>query len=96
MGKNDRLAARRRHARDREVTRIYGPRGHRQCGSKARYRTEEIAEAVAMRRMALGGPDLRWYPCDICGGWHLTSAPLRRAMRDNGRTDDEREGSGGR
>ena len=90
MRKNDRLIAMRRHARDREATKAFGERGHRQCGRKARYRTEDVAEAVAMRRMALGSPRLRWYLCDICGGWHLTSAPRMRGH------DDTRNGRAGR
>lgn len=87
MRKNDRRIARRRRARDREATRAFGQRGHRQCGRKARYPNEDVAEAVAMRRMALGSPSLRWYLCDICGGWHLTSAPRMQGSNDtmNGR-----------
>lgn len=87
MRKSERRAARARHAWDREVTRAFGDRGHRQCGRKARYCTKEMAEAVARRRKALGGPTLRCYPCDICGGWHLTSAPKMQANDDttNGR-----------
>ena len=87
MRKNERRVAKKRHARGRAVTTAFGQRGHRQCGRKARYRSEDVAEAVAMRRMALGGPKLRWYLCDICGGWHLTSAPKMQGSDDtrNGR-----------
>jgi hypothetical protein len=52
---------------------------HPRCtgnGNKLRYSSREHAENV-IREIALHGSAKqqasRAYPCDICGGWHLTS-----------------------
>ncbi len=65
-----------RLARDAEVTELYGDKGHRMCGSKARYPNEGAAMDRAARYMALGAPRLRAYHCRMCDGWHLTSKEL--------------------
>ena len=67
---------RERRERDAQMTMEYGERGHRSCGKKRRYETEEEATRYAYKCMSHPGvPLLRVYRCSLCGGWHLTSAP---------------------
>ncbi len=42
------------------------------CRSKVRYASEEFANAVIAKVHREKGLWLRLYPCDICGGYHLT------------------------
>lgn len=58
--------------RNKEMTRRYGVSGHRQCGKKMRYPSEESANVVALRRGIESGVHLRVYRCPLCGGWHIT------------------------
>jgi hypothetical protein len=45
------------------------------CESKERYASEAEARSIALMNAPRGRPAAtRPYPCDICGGWHLTSA----------------------
>lgn len=69
---------RERLERDRIVTERYGESGHRQCGRKERYPTEEKALGQATLYQLFGAPALRAYRCPFCGGWHLTSRPKMR------------------
>ncbi|MBR3318748.1 MAG: hypothetical protein IKG21_13100 [Atopobiaceae bacterium] len=67
------LARMSRIARDIEVTSSHGLEGHRMCGRKCRYHSEEMAREVASRRMRQEPRvTLRAYECPYCGGWHLT------------------------
>jgi len=55
-------------------------RGHEwgQCKSKGRARTEgDGHKMIASRRRHGWTGYLRVYPCNFCGGFHLTSQPLR-------------------
>jgi len=60
------------------------PELHARCtryGNKLRYSSREAAENVLRRIAATGSPKQgaqRAYPCDVCGGWHVTS---RRSWR---------------
>lgn len=47
---------------------------------KIRYRDEASARLVVKRAKSRDGKPvpIRAYPCDLCGGWHTTSQPLRR------------------
>lgn len=45
---------------------------YKSCRSKNRYATEQIALAAAARAYELRGHWLRAYPCEQCGGYHLT------------------------
>ena len=68
----ERAARLERLDRDARVTAEHGAKGHRACGKKRRYETEEEALLSAARRVLKGAPTLRAYHCDYCGGWHLT------------------------
>jgi hypothetical protein len=52
---------------------------HARCtryGNKLRYSTREAAENVLRQIARSGSPKQaasRAYPCDVCGGWHVTS-----------------------
>lgn len=50
-------------------------RGNRKvmCGTKVRYRTAADAKHTAAARQDHGSGRLRWYECDACEGWHITS-----------------------
>lgn len=43
---------------------------------KKRYRTEREASAAAPKAAAQYGQPHRWYACDMCGGWHLTTRKI--------------------
>jgi hypothetical protein len=51
----------------------------RSCGTKKRYATEDVANAVAIQCWHDRHVWLRAYACEICGGFHLTrsNAPPR-------------------
>ena len=68
-------ARKRERRRDKEVTERFGRRGHGSCGRKVRYSTELYARRRAMAIMCHDGVKLWVYPCEYCGGWHLTSHP---------------------
>lgn len=42
------------------------------CGKKKRYHSEHDATVAASCCRNVRGVKLRVYPCEICGGWHLT------------------------
>jgi hypothetical protein len=47
------------------------------CASKRRYRTPEAAGKAANMAHRRGSRDeLRIYPCELCGGFHLTKTSL--------------------
>ena len=59
--------------RDAEITKKYGMKGHRACGRKRSYPSEEAALSFANRSMNVyGAPPLKVYKCPYCDGWHLT------------------------
>lgn len=47
------------------------------CSSKNRYDTRAEAEAAIASCAEYGKRGLHCYRCDYCGGWHLTSKPMR-------------------
>lgn len=49
----------------------------RSCAAKNRYDTEERAIRACIVASASRGVKLGWYRCARCGGWHITSHPLR-------------------
>ena len=52
---------------------IGGRTPERICRSKPRYRSRaEVRHKIRQIRSS-GGPLFRWYPCDVCGGFHLTT-----------------------
>lgn len=56
----------------------------RSCHSKHRYHDASDAKRMRHKRQAAGAGPLRIYPCDLCGGWHLTrkdaeTSPAARA-----------------
>lgn len=62
MGEAQRINSRRtKHAR-RGGRRVLGTFEYRSCLSKTRYSIEP----------PLPNASFRAYPCDFCGGWHLT------------------------
>lgn len=63
---------RERRRRNDNVTRLYGPKGHRACGRKRRYATRDEADVVRLESMRKGNDSLRSYRCPYCGGWHLS------------------------
>lgn len=49
----------------------------KRCESgKKRYRTEREVSAAAHKVAAQYGQPHRWYECDACGGWHLTTRKI--------------------
>lgn len=56
-----------------EEDRFFG----RSCAVKNRYDTEEKAIRACIVSSASRGVKLVWYRCGRCGGWHITSHPLR-------------------
>jgi len=46
----------------------------RNCTTKCRYRTKQLAK-VAARRSTRYGTKVTAYECPTCGDWHLTSVP---------------------
>lgn len=64
--------AKEKRLRDEEAKRAKGKWGHRQCGRKRRFPDEVSVMVEAQRISNVSGTDLRYYHCDICGGWHLT------------------------
>lgn len=57
----------------------------RSCGTKARYSTEDMANAVAIQCWRDRNVWLRAYSCAICGGWHLTRRDAAPRMRSGWR-----------
>jgi hypothetical protein len=60
-----------RHNRGKRSTLV------RRCG-KQRYRDSDQAKLALRRIQATGGREatpVRWYFCDFCHGYHLTSRP---------------------
>lgn len=55
----------------------------RSCHGKKRYADAEVANAVAAKCYAERGEYLRVYPCELCGGHHLTH--VRVEVRDGWR-----------
>lgn len=53
------------------------PRLWRGCGSKHRYENFHAAERARLACEDQRGTALRVYDCEICSGWHLTSAPFK-------------------
>ena len=55
-----------------------GPRRPQQratCASKERYASEAEARSIALMNAPRGrAAATRPYRCEVCGGWHLTSA----------------------
>jgi hypothetical protein len=49
--------------------------------SKIRHEQEEDAKRAARDGMLAGAPPLNVYGCLLCDGWHLTSAPERKAPK---------------
>lgn len=47
----------------------------RECSSKRRYESVNEAESQIDFSSRFGRVDLRWYQCDFCHGFHLTSRP---------------------
>lgn len=70
--------AKRKKERNREAVRRYGASGHRQCGRKTRYDSEDEAINVALKRSIASGTYLRVYKCPICNGWHITHKERNR------------------
>jgi hypothetical protein len=44
--------------------------------NKNRYNTQGEAETAILVNNEAGKPELRYYYCDTCSGYHLTSRPL--------------------
>lgn len=44
-----------------------------QYPGKNRYSTQKDAETAILINSEPGQPELRYYYCDACDGWHLTS-----------------------
>ena len=63
-----------------EEDRFFG----RSCAAKNRYDTEERAIHACIVASASRGVKLDWYRCTRCGGWHITSHPLRDGRRAEG------------
>ncbi len=83
--RKERLRAEKRKARLREEDELslqYSPyqEDHfmlRSCASKNKYDTEEKAIHACIVRSRKTGASLVWYRCSRCGGWHITSRPMR-------------------
>ena len=50
---------------------------HVSCTRKKRYDTEGQAIHACITCSAKRGVTLSWYGCEYCGGWHITSRPMR-------------------
>lgn len=84
------------------------PADPRACACKHRYPDETSARAVARKRKAAAGVELRVYACTDCGGYHLTklgAAPRRdfgpdlppwRPPTDRRHKNERRRGAGRR
>lgn len=46
--------------------------------NKNRYNTQREAETAILASSEVGRPELRYYYCDTCTGFHLTSKPRER------------------
>ncbi|MEA5367759.1 hypothetical protein VA596_50070 [Amycolatopsis sp., V23-08] len=57
------------------------------CTGKKKYRTAAEADAMLGLIWSLCKPgrrlESRYYPCDHCGQWHLTSMPLAQAETEH-------------
>lgn len=62
------------------------PDPERECYRKRRYGDEHHARQVAAKVWHDRHVPLSWYPCLICGGWHLTKRRLSDSNRNGGRT----------
>ena len=72
-----RKSKRRDRKRRRSVIEEYGDQGYWSCGRKNRYKTKELADAVAFVGTMNSGIEISTYKCKLCGGWHLTSHPRK-------------------
>lgn len=81
MNPEQRRARRRRLARIAAARRAAGRRGKTRCPAttKTRFPSFDVAAAAALRLSATLGRGIRTYPCEHCGGWHLTRL---RAWKD--------------
>lgn len=78
--KRQRKSERERQRRDKKVSDKYGKVAHGSCGRKTRFRSESSANRYIERHPTL---ELACYKCEFCGGWHLTSHPLRTASEQS-------------
>ena len=62
-----------RRERDRLMTAAYGNVGHKMCGRKHRYDSEEMATKYALITEGYCKHTISVYKCPFCHGWHLTS-----------------------
>jgi len=51
--------------------------GHGICKSKKQYATAAVAKDVSDLAFIQRRIMLRWYECQYCGAWHLTSKSLQ-------------------
>lgn len=50
------------------------------CNTKTRYASKNVAKQRAKSLVECGmAKNSGIYQCDICGGWHVTSHPFRKA-----------------
>lgn len=52
------------------------------CKGKRRYNKEMEAISVCINASAKRGTPLRYYKCDLCGGWHITSKQKKDDTKD--------------
>jgi len=48
-------------------------RGQYQCQRKVRYETKKAVRWALLRLWKKGRPERSFYPCEVCGGFHITS-----------------------
>ena len=95
---NRKEAKRRRksHKMEREKVRrsakmeeLYGYEGRSKCGRKIRYANSHAAQIYVDRHPTV--PNLTYYRCPFCNGWHLTSHPLPTGHVEGGEDQLVRE-----
>ena len=89
-------ARRRKHKVQREQQRrsakmeeLYGHNGHSKCGRKIRYANSHSCQRYVDRHPQV--PNLTFYRCPYCNGWHLTSHPLPMGRTEGGEDQLVRE-----
>jgi hypothetical protein len=52
------------------------------CRRKKRYPTKKSVRWALLRMWSKGRPERSFYPCEICGGFHITSLPPEGGERE--------------
>lgn len=68
------------------MDKVANPFGTSACNRKIRYKSEQDASKVAIKRMLIDGIPLYTYECHLCFCWHITKMPPKQSREIAGNT----------